>query len=191
MVLLDVDRDLLERCLQNSSEAWSAFVDRFAGLVAHVVDHTALTRSIALDQSTRDDLIAEVFLVLLQNNFAILRRFRGGSSLATYLAVVSRRIVVRSIKKRRSLQRQSASVAANDPAVFAAAISNPSEWENQEQLEFAMKSLTNEEAAAVRMFHLEGKSYREISISIGMAENSIGPFLTRAREKMRRKVEHT
>jgi len=35
------------------------------------------------------------------------------------------------------------------------------------------------------MFHLEGKSYREISDRIGMAENSVGPYLTRVRAKMR------
>ena len=31
-----------------------------------------------------------------------------------------------------------------------------------------------------------GKSYREISQSVGMAENTIGPTLSRARAKMRR-----
>jgi RNA polymerase sigma-70 factor (ECF subfamily) len=36
------------------------------------------------------------------------------------------------------------------------------------------------------MYHLEGKSYQEISAAIGMPENSIGPILSRAREKMRR-----
>jgi RNA polymerase sigma-70 factor (ECF subfamily) len=38
------------------------------------------------------------------------------------------------------------------------------------------------------MYHLEGKSYREISSVIGMPENSIGPMLSRARAKMRRTV---
>ena len=35
------------------------------------------------------------------------------------------------------------------------------------------------------MYHLEGKSYREISQSVGMPENSIGATLSRARSKMR------
>jgi len=38
----------------------------------------------------------------------------------------------------------------------------------------------------VRLYHLEGKSYREISSEVGIAENSVGPTLFRAREKMRR-----
>jgi RNA polymerase sigma-70 factor (ECF subfamily) len=36
------------------------------------------------------------------------------------------------------------------------------------------------------MYHLEGKSYQEISQVVGMPENSIGPILSRARHRMRR-----
>jgi len=50
----------------------------------------------------------------------------------------------------------------------------------------ALEELDEAEAEVVRLYHLEGKSYREISARIGMPENSIGPTLSRAREKMRR-----
>jgi RNA polymerase sigma-70 factor (ECF subfamily) len=36
------------------------------------------------------------------------------------------------------------------------------------------------------MYHLDGKSYHEISVAVDMPENSIGPILTRARSKMHR-----
>jgi len=35
------------------------------------------------------------------------------------------------------------------------------------------------------MYHLDGKSYQEISAAIGMPENSVGPTLSRARLKLR------
>jgi RNA polymerase sigma-70 factor (ECF subfamily) len=38
----------------------------------------------------------------------------------------------------------------------------------------------------VRLYHLEGRSYQEISSTVGMPENSVGPMLSRAREKMRK-----
>ena len=47
------------------------------------------------------------------------------------------------------------------------------------------------EADAVRMYHLEGKSYQEIGSAVGISENSVGPLLSRAREKMRRAAERT
>jgi RNA polymerase sigma-70 factor (ECF subfamily) len=38
------------------------------------------------------------------------------------------------------------------------------------------------------MYHLEGKTYQEISRSVGMPENSVGPMLSRARAKLRRRA---
>ena len=49
--------------------------------------------------------------------------------------------------------------------------------------------LDTAEARVVQMYHLEGKSYQEISSAVGMPENSVGPTLTRARRKMRENAE--
>ena len=54
------------------------------------------------------------------------------------------------------------------------------------QVERLLGGLPETEARVVRMYHLEGQSYQQISSALGMAENSIGPILSRAREKMRR-----
>jgi RNA polymerase sigma-70 factor, ECF subfamily len=40
----------------------------------------------------------------------------------------------------------------------------------------------------VRLYHLEGKSYHEISRVVGVPENSIGPLLTRVRARLRRRA---
>jgi RNA polymerase sigma-70 factor (ECF subfamily) len=48
--------------------------------------------------------------------------------------------------------------------------------------------LPREEAEVVRLYHLEGKSYHEISAHVGIPENSIGPTLSRARARMRREA---
>jgi RNA polymerase sigma-70 factor (ECF subfamily) len=96
----EIDRRLLERCLSGKPRAWEDFVDRFMGLVIHVINFTAQSRSVRLSPDDRDDLAAEVFLAIVEHDFAILRHFRGESSLATYLTVVSRRIVVREMLNR-------------------------------------------------------------------------------------------
>jgi RNA polymerase sigma-70 factor (ECF subfamily) len=48
-----------------------------------------------------------------------------------------------------------------------------------------MERLDQSEAAVVRMYHLEGKTYQEISGATGMPPNSVGPMLSRARAKLR------
>lgn len=186
MSLSDVDRLLLDRCLQNAPRAWEDFVDRFVGLVIHVVRHTATSRSIELDAASRDDLVAEVFLKLLENDTAILRRFRRRCSLATYLAVVSRRIVVRRLHSR--LQSGPNAAPTNLDAATAVASNNghfEARIDDREHVERLLSRLDPQDAHIVRMYHLEGKSYRDISLAIGISENSIGPTLSRARQRLR------
>ena len=62
---------------------------------------------------------------------------------------------------------------------------SPKRIENAEEVHKLLSQLDEREAAIVRMYHLDGKSYDEISRLTGIAVNSIGPVLTRARAKMR------
>jgi RNA polymerase sigma-70 factor (ECF subfamily) len=180
--LSDIDRDLLDECLARKRESWDKFVDRFMGLVVHVVNHTAQSRSIRLTSEDRDDLVGEVLLTVVKDDFAILRRFRGGSSLATYLTVIARRVVVRELLKRKSAARL---VDNSASAVAEPAIEAEQRLDDREQVERLLDELDGSEKRVVRMYHLDGKSYEEISQAIGVPENSIGPTLTRARRKMR------
>ena len=102
MVLSEIDRNLLEQCLARKPKSWEDFTDRFLGLVVHVVNHTAQSRSIRLTAEDREDLAADVFLAILDDDFHVLRHFRGESSLATYLTVIARRVVVRELLRKKS-----------------------------------------------------------------------------------------
>ena len=177
MALSDIDRNLLDRCLARKPRAWEDFVDRFTGLVIHVVNHSARSRSIMLTGPDREDLTAEVLLAIVNNDFAVLRHFRGKSSLATYLTVVARRVVVRKLVETR------ASSSLGD----VAASENGSEQRitDREEVSQLLDQLDGSEAAVVRMYHLEGKTYQEISRTTGMPTNSVGPMLSRARAKLR------
>ena len=101
MALTEIDRNLLKRCVAEEPGAWRDFVDRFIGLFVHVINHAAHARSVTSKPQDVDDLCAEVFLALVADDYKILRRFRGKSSLATYLTVIARRIVVREMSRRK------------------------------------------------------------------------------------------
>lgn len=182
MALSEIDRNLLERCLQRKPRAWEDFVDRFLGLIAHVVDHTVSVRNIHLGGDDRDDLCAEVFLTLIRDDFSVLRHFRGHSSLATYLTVVARRVVVHEVLKRPLPQRLSDSPEVEQAPDEVDALQR---IDDREEIERLLQELPARDAEIVRMFHLEGKTYQEISGATGVAENTIGPVLSRARTRMR------
>ncbi len=184
MALTDLDRNLLKQCLNQTPGAWQDFVDRFIGLFVHVINHTAHARSVVVGPADIDDLCSEIFLALLKNNFAILRNFRGESSLATYLTVVARRVVVREIVRRRRSEALG-HVDAHQASIDAAG-TEMQRIEDAEEAERMLRGLPRRDAAIVRLFHLEGKSYQEISGALHIPENTIGPTLSRARERLRR-----
>jgi len=184
VALSDVDRQLLQRCLARQPRAWEDFVDRFLGLVLHVVHHTGQCRSIAISQHDLEDLASDVFVAILADDYAVLRRFRGQSSLATYLTVVARRVVVKELLRRRIVPNNGEHGDLDQVEDHAPGVEE--RLSNLDEVHRFLAELDGDEADIVRLYHLEGKSYQEISQDLSIPENSIGPALSRARTKMRR-----
>jgi RNA polymerase sigma-70 factor, ECF subfamily len=195
VALSEYDRKLLARCLDKEPKSWEDFVDRYMGLVIHVINHSAQCRSLRLTSEDREDLAGEVFWNIVRQDFALLRNFRGESSLATYLTVITRRIVVAKLLKRKptaTLGDQAADHTSNGHAAHGDATQADLELlQNRDEVERLLEELESSEAQLVRLYHLEGKSYGEISSLTGLSENSIGPTLSRARDKMRRAAVKT
>ena len=188
MALTEIDRELLNRCLAGEPASWHDLVDRFLGLFVHVVHHTAHARSVRLNPEDVDDLCAEVFVTLLDRNYAVLRAFRGECSLATYLTVVARRVIVREMSRRRmadALGHVNAHHSALDMASHER--HEVQRIDNRDEIQRMLADLPDMEAKIVRQYHIEGRTYREISDGLGVPENSIGPALSRARAKLRGK----
>ncbi len=190
MTPAEIDRTLLDRCLKHEPGAWKDFVDRYLGLFIHVLQHTAHSRSAALSADDIDDLCADLFLAVLADNFAILRRFRGQSSLATYLTVILRRMAVKAIANQRSAEALG-HVRTHMPIerVPASSLGVHDRLENEDLVQRMMIGLPKTDAEIIRRYHLIGESYRQISDALHVPENSIGPTLSRARERLRK--EHS
>lgn len=186
MALTEIDRRLLKQCLARAPGAWEDFVDRFIGLIVHVIRHTAHARSVPLTPDDVDDLCAEVFVAILRDDFAVLRAFRGNSALSTYLTVVARRVVVKEIMRRRKAEAMG-HVRAHQAALDLASDTHPEEdrLERAEEVQKLLDRLPPDDARVVRMFYLDGFSYQRISAELGIPENSIGPILSRARELLK------
>src|SRR5205807_10037106 len=101
--LIARDRELIRRCLHHEPGAWNDFVDRFLGLVYHVVQHTADMRSFPLKPEDKEDVAAQVLLKIVENDYAALRQFKGKSSLASYLTVIARRTCVAELTNRMAI----------------------------------------------------------------------------------------
>jgi RNA polymerase sigma-70 factor (ECF subfamily) len=188
--LTPLDKELLRRCLNKEPASWNDFVDRFLGLIYHVIHHTAHLRSIPLRPEDVEDLAAEVLLQIVANDYGVLRQFRGKSSLATYLTVITRRICV------QELARRAAAREVQPPAESVPEVEAPEEpekpqggMETLEEVARLLQKLPAKERNVVRLHYLEGRSYEEISTALKIPLNSIGPILSRARKRMREGVK--
>jgi RNA polymerase sigma-70 factor (ECF subfamily) len=138
-----------------------------------------------------DDLCAEVFLTLLDRDYAVLRAFRGDCSLATYLTVVARRVIVREMARRRMAEALG-HVSAHQSVVDMSAdeLREVQRIDDHDEVQRMLAGLPDMEAKIVSQYHIEGRSYREISSGLGVPENSIGPALSRARARLRGSEVH-
>ncbi len=181
-LLSEEDQALLRQCLGNEPKAWDLFIEKFAGLFAHIIHRTAAQRGVTLSSADRDDLIAEIMLEIIRNDISVLRNFAGRASLTTFLTVIARRVCVRSLIRTQKVSKAATFVSVSQQ-------SNGKEQEKsiaqKEEIRFMLSRLDSKTADVVRMHHLEGRSYGEISRITGMPLGSIGPTLSQARETMR------
>ncbi|MCA9062850.1 MAG: sigma-70 family RNA polymerase sigma factor [Planctomycetaceae bacterium] len=186
MPLTDLDRRLLSDLIAGESGSWKHFVDRFAGLVLQVIRHTAHAHSLKLSDDDVEDLCADVYAELVARDMAALRNFRGRCSFATYLAVIVRRIVVRRLTQHRYRQALG-HVVAHQAAIDSAAgpSSSTRRVDNRDEAESLLNSLPDELREIARRHFLNGETYAEIARQLKRPINSIGPTLSRIRDRLR------
>ena len=58
-----------------------------------------------------------------------------------------------------------------------------------EEVDRMLEGLTEREAEVIRLYHLKYLNYRQIGKQLGIAENSVGPILAKARQRLRHTAE--
>lgn len=185
MPLREIDRQLLDRCLGHQPRAWNDFVDRYMGLIYHVIHHVAHARSMTISEADIEDIAAEVFLAIVDDDYKLLRAFKAESSLPTYLTVVARRVCVKEVVKRF----REAELGHSNAHRAIVEDEDRSEAEPvlaAEEVERMLAGLAERDAEVIRLYHLKYLNYRQIGKQLNIPENSIGPILVKARRQLKR-----
>ncbi len=185
MPLREIDRQLLDRCLGHQPRAWNDFVDRYMGLIYHVIHHVAHARSMTISEADIEDIAAEIFLAIVDDDYRLLRAFKSESSLPTYLTVVARRICVKEVVKRFR-EAELGHASAHRAIVEDDDRSEAEPVLAAEEVERMLSNLPERDAEVVRLYHLKYLNYRQISKQLGIPENSIGPILVKARRQLKK-----
>lgn len=189
MPLSQNDQQLVQRCLTHQPGAWNDFVDAYLSLIYRIIHHTAHLRGVTMQPEDVEDLASDILLQVVANNYAVLRQFQGRSSLVTYLTIICRRNCIHLLARKFG----TAAIFKSSPMDSQAMQETVADLEdNSDALEHVHDLLTQLPKGVrevVRLHYLVGLSYEEISAQLGIPVNSIGPLLTRARQKLRVKLQ--
>jgi len=179
------DAELLQRCLAGETAAWGRLVRTHAA-VMHAVVARLLQRGRG-PQLDIEDVLQGVFLKLWEDDRRRLRSFRGGCRLSTWLAAVARREALDRLRQRARRERHTATyeerrrdekVAPAGPHALAA------DREAGLRVDDALQAIPPRDRLLVTLVGEDGWTYRNVARVLGVRENSIGPLLKRARERL-------
>ena len=194
LALHNEDYLFVQKLLAGGSADWGHFVDRYQRVVLARLRGISQERRRPLRTTDVEDLCAEVFKSLIENKYSSLRRFRGDSSLATWLSVVAGNQCRKYLNRKSNQvvlsldeQRDTVSGHIDADANCAETLMRQEDWEH---LMVALNELNRSDQRAITMFYMQEKSYRDISDKLGISINSVGPKLNSAIKKLRKLCNH-
>jgi RNA polymerase sigma factor (sigma-70 family) len=169
-------------------------VDAYGGLIAGLSRRLLQRRLGRAGESEVDEIAAEVFLSLLRRDRLLLRRYDPRYRLSTYLGVLCRTEVSRWMRRR---SREPLSLEETGPVRGAVVEPDPAagllEAERRaalEALRAALEELGERDRLLLTLRYLDGLEYRAIAQALGIHEQSVGQFLTRAKTRLARRIPH-
>lgn len=164
------DEELIRRCREKDRHAQHALYDRHAPRL-----HRLALRMMGNPQDA-DDVIQDTFV----QAFLHINRFRGGSSVATWLhRITVNEVLQRLRRQRRSEEKLHALPARSD-------VPDPADRTDLRlDLDAALARLDPNERALLLLRGQQGLSYAEIADVLSLAPGTVASRLNRARARLR------
>lgn len=173
------DLDLARRCVLGDPAAWERLVRDHVPIL-----HAAVARVVGARDA--EDVLQRVFLKLWEDGRRRLATFRGRSRLSTWLVAVARREALdRSrVDAGRAVAPPEARNGHAPPVDLMA-----SAREGREAVLSAIERLPPRDRLLVRLVYVDARSYADVARLLSVPENSISPWLQRARVRLAATLE--
>jgi RNA polymerase sigma-70 factor, ECF subfamily len=162
---------LVQRMRERTVDRDAAFAELFD---AYRVRVFTICRHLTRSRADAEDATQEVFVALLR----AVPRFRGDSSLATFIHRIAVRVSVKHRQKssrHSAIRVEAAEATTNDPMESK---------DDQRRLWRAIEQLSLEHRTVLALFAVDGMSHREIAAVLGVPEGTVWSRLHLARKRL-------
>ncbi len=182
---------LVQRCIAGETGAWGALMKQYGALVAHAVRTTFLRVLKQADPNIVDDAVQAVWLSLCADGCRRLRGFESKSALSTWLTVLSTRRAldyIRSEMRKGSLRHVHLDDEQRDLVKELQAPEAEEQFSMDEVfvLYEALERMPEDDRLILKMYYLDGLSYRSIAEVLKVAPNTVSSYILRARDKLKK-----
>jgi len=186
----EADRELARRLARGDSGAWSEFVRRYFRLVIHVVRATLVEKTGRAAEEDVNDVAHEVYAHLVDRNCRVFTRLREPYNLKAWIAIAARRKALDFSKRRSirtvSLDQPAGSDSRSAPLERLVGREDGAPLDIEEvRRALEQATLNPKERLMVTLAFFWDRSYSEIADVTGVPENSVGPTLSRALDKLK------
>lgn len=191
------DRQLLSKCISGDKKASETFVRQFSDLVYSSVRYTLINKQVTYNSQDLEDLHNSVFLQLFERNCKKLRQYKGrnGCSLATWIRIVTVRMVLNDIRKKGhdTLFWQKKRIPLEDlPELKEAGMDSLKTMEMEEQMRLVhdgIKRLHARDRLLMTLHFVKGLSIKETAETMCISIENAYTTKHRAMKKLRSYIE--
>jgi len=191
--------ELIQRCIAGEEEAWEEFVEIYGPTIHNVVAYRLYRGGGArLNYPDVQNIFQEIFMGLAADKAKKLRKFSFKSSLSAWLSVVANRAAIDYLRREKMKGPASYEAFESDregcfdnfvTAVYDEQLRQENLLSKINEAKAAIAELTVNEQMVLTGVYFEGLKHREIADILHLPPGSVSPTLTRALEKLRKKLK--
>jgi RNA polymerase sigma-70 factor (ECF subfamily) len=162
-------------------------VDRYEGKLGRYVSRIA-----SIGKETTEDLLQEVFIKIYQN----LNDFDSQYSFSSWIYKITHNVVISYIRKMNQVPKfvsiDDEDLGKNFIDLLPGNSDLPKELDSKDsskKIRSALMELPEKYREVLTLYYLEDKSYKEISDILDRPINSVSVMISRAKERMREKLQ--
>ena len=185
------DGELVRRCLAGTRSAWEDFARAYEEVVVAAVRHTLLRLCRRAPIEDVENVVQDIFSGLLEDSGRRLRLYSGRCSLKGWLRSVAMRRTVNYVRDERRRRGRPL-----DERLLFVPEEGRSEAEEAmadrvRRLDASLNRLAARDRLVLRLYYLDGVPLKSIAVLLGVSRNTIWPMVTRARQRLHRRMCET